>query len=200
MPAWSDQYGGPLSDPQIQYLFALIRSADPAYLQKNGFPSGSNVNGFAQVPNDVQQTDPSAYATAVAQATSSAGSGQFGTAVDDTKQTAVTIDIVQPPAGATCTPACFGVSNVKVKVGTKITWVNKSTSPHTVTAIQGTNPSAPVPDAKIFDSGIGTLLAPGTGTYTITVTQAMYNAQKDHTVIYYCQIHPDMVAELTIVQ
>ncbi|TMD57007.1 MAG: c-type cytochrome, partial [Chloroflexi bacterium] len=35
MPAWSDQYGGPLTQDQITYLFDLVRSADPAYLAKN---------------------------------------------------------------------------------------------------------------------------------------------------------------------
>ncbi len=198
MPAWGDQFGGPLSDPQVQYLFALIRSADPAYLQKNGLPSGANANGFTQVPNDLQQSQPSAYQTAVAQATAGAGTGQFGAAVDDTSKTSVTIDITEPPSGATCSPACFGTLNVKVKVGTKITWVNKSSSPHTVTAIKGTNPAAPVPDPSLFDSGVANLIAPN-GTYSVTITQAMYNAQKDHTVIYYCQIHPSMVAMLTIV-
>jgi plastocyanin len=118
--------------------------------------------------------------------------------VDDTGKTEVTIDIVEPPAGATCSPACFGTMNVKVKVGTKITWVNKSSSPHTVTAIKGTNPAAPVPDPSLFDSGVANLIAPN-GTYSVTITQAMYNAQKDHTVIYYCQIHPSMLAMLTIV-
>ena len=107
MPAWSDQYGGPLSDPQIQYLFALIRSADPAYLQKNGYPSGSNANGFAQVPSLIQQNQPIAYQTAVAQATANAGTGQFGAAVDDTAKTDVTLNIVAPPPGASCRPACF---------------------------------------------------------------------------------------------
>lgn len=198
MPAWSDQYGGPLSDAQIQYLFALIRSADPAYLQKNGYPSGANANGFTQVPNDIQQTQPSAYQTAVAQATANAGTGQFGAAVDDTSKTEVTIDITAPTAGQSCSPDCFATPNVKVKVGTKITWVNKSTAPHTVTAIKGTNPAQPVPDPSLFDSGISTLIAPN-GTYSITVTQAMYNAQKDHTLVYYCQIHPSMTAMLTIV-
>lgn len=198
MPAWGDQFGGPLSDPQVQYLFALIRSADPAYLQKNGLPSGANANGFTQVPNDLQQSQPSAYQTAVAQATAGAGTGQFGAAVDDTGKTEVTIDIIEPPAGATCSPSCFGTMNVKVKVGTKITWVNKSSAPHTVTAIKGTNPAAPVPDPSLFDSGVANLIAPN-GTYSVTITQAMYNAQKDHTVIYYCQIHPSMLAMLTIV-
>lgn len=198
MPAWSDQYGGPLSQPQIQYLFALIRSSDPAYLKSNGYPTGPNSNGFNQVPTDIQQSNPAGYQAAVATATAAAGTGQFGAPKDETTLKDVTINIVAPPPGATCTPACFEDLNVKVKVGTKITWVNKSTSPHTVTAIKGTNPGSPSPDPSLFDSGMANLIAPN-GTFSITVTQAMYNAHPDHTLIYYCQIHPGMVAILTIV-
>ena len=35
--------------------------------------------------------------------------------------------------------------------------------------------------------------------YTYTVAQAAYNFSSKHTVIYYCQFHPAMIAELTIV-
>src|SRR6266852_7556502 len=63
MPAWSQQFGGPLSDNDIQYLFDLIRSSDPAYLVKNGYPAG---NGFDQVPTFIQTSNPNAYQTAVA--------------------------------------------------------------------------------------------------------------------------------------
>lgn len=205
MPAWSDQFGGPLSDPQIQYLFALVRSADPSYLSKNGYPTGSGADGFSQVPADLQASSLSSYGTAVAQATSAAGSGQFGTAVDDTKEPAVTIDIdstlpSNAPAGAVCAPACFANLNIKVKVGTKITWVNKSTTPHTVTAIHGLDPSSEKPDASVFDSGVGTLIQPG-GSYVYTVTAAAYTANPStHSVIYYCQIHPGMLAMITVVQ
>jgi plastocyanin/mono/diheme cytochrome c family protein len=198
MPAWSDQYGGPLSDPQIQYLFALIRSANPSYLTKNGYPSGPGSNGFSQVPADVQQANASAYATAVAQASAGAGTGQFGAPVDDTGKTAVTIDITAPPAGATCSPACFATPNIKVKVGTKITWVNQSTSPHTVTAIKGLDPSKEVADAQVFDSGATTLIQPN-ASFSYTVTMAAYNANPTHQVVYYCQIHPGMLAMITIV-
>jgi mono/diheme cytochrome c family protein/plastocyanin len=197
MPAWGNQFGGPLSDPQVDYLFALIRSADPTYVKAN-YPSGAETNGFKQVAPYMQQNQPATYATAVAQATAAAGTGQFGAPVDDTAQKTVAIEITEPGGTQTCTPACFGTPNVKVKVGTKITWTNKSTTPHTVTAIQGTNVGAPVADPSIFDSGPATLINPG-ATFSITVTQAMYNAQKDHTVIYFCRIHPDMVAMLTIV-
>ncbi len=200
MPAWSDQYGGPLTQTDIQYLFELIRSADPNYLSKNGYPTGKGTNGFNQVPGILQNTNPTAYQTAVAQATAGAGAGQFGKPVDKTKQKAVTINIIQPPPpGASCSPACFEFPNTQVKVGTTITWVNKSTTPHTVTAIMGENPSSPTPASQIFDSGASKLIMPGQS-FTYTVTKASYNFNKDHAVVYYCQIHPSMVAELTIVQ
>ncbi len=198
MPAWSEQYGGPLTQTDIQYLFALIRSADPTYLSKNGYPTGPGSNGFSQVPSELQTSNPTAYQTAVAQATAAAGVGQFGQPVDATKSTSVIINIVLPPSGATCSPACYSPTNVKVKVGTTITWVNKSTTPHTVTAMVGENPASETPAPQVFDSGIGKLLLPDQS-FTYKVTLAAYNFNKDHAVLYYCQIHPSMVAELTIV-
>src|SRR6266487_1821257 len=194
MPAWLEDFGGPLTQIDIQYLFSLIRSADPNYLSKNGYPTGPGSNGFSQVPSNLQNTNPTAYQTAVAQATASA-SGQLGQPVDMTNKKAVTLDIVPPPSGATCSPACFSPLNVKVKVGTVITWVNKSTTPHTVTAMVGENPSSPTPAAKIYDSGATKLIMPNQ-TFTYTVTMAAYNFNKNHAVFYYCQIHPSMVAEL----
>ncbi len=199
MPAWLDQNGGPLTQTQIQYLFALLRSADPAYLAKNGFPTGPGTNGFDQVPGELKSSNLTAYQTAVAQATAGAGVGQFGTPVDMTNKSAVTINIVQPPPGATCTPACFSPANVKIKVGTTITWVNKSTTPHTVTAIKGENPSIPVVAANIFDSGTAKLILPGQS-FTYTVAPSAYTFNPDHAVVYYCQIHPVMTAVLTVVQ
>lgn len=198
MPAWSEQYGGPLTQTDIQYLFALVRSADPDYLAKNGYPTGKGTNGFDLIPGLVQVSNPTAYQTAVAQATAAAGVGQFGAPVDATASKAVTINIELPPSGATCNPACYAPTNIKVKVGTTITWVNKSTTPHTVTAMVGEIPSSETPAPQIFDSGVGKLLLPGQH-YTYTVTLAAYNFNKDHVVLYYCQIHPSMVAELTIV-
>lgn len=209
MPAWSDQYGGPLTQDQIQYLFQLVRSADPTYLTKNGFPGGSGTNGFTQVPGIIQQNQPIPYQTAIAQATAGSGIGQFPT-VDMTSQKAITIDIIDSPSGAQCSPACFAFAdpknpgqqiispNVKVKVGTKITWINKSKTIHTVTSIVGENPGSPVP-AKVFDSGISAGIATN-GTYSYTVTQSAYTFNSNHVVVYYCQYHPGMVAALTISQ
>lgn len=222
MPAFSQQYGGALTQDDIQYLFDLIRSADPAYLTKNGYPTGSGSNGFDQVSSQLQGSSVSAYSTAIAQSTASAegtpqgtpatGTGQgtpaatptpatnqFGAPVDMTGKNAVTINIVNSPSGATCQPSCFQVLNVKVKVGTKITWVNQSTAPHTVTAIKGTNPAAETPDASIFDSGLNTPINPN-ASYSYTVTMAAYNANPNHIVVYYCQFHTTMLAMITIVK
>jgi len=114
MPAWSQRYGGPLTDDDIQYLFDLIRSADPAYAAKNGLP---NHNGFSDVAAYLQSNNPTGYQTAVAQE----GAGQFGKPVDMTKQKKITINIVNSPAGASCSPACYDPINIKVKVGTVLT-------------------------------------------------------------------------------
>jgi plastocyanin/mono/diheme cytochrome c family protein len=195
MPAYSDQFAGPLDTNDIQYIFQLVRSADPAYLQKNGFTGSAAVNGFTQVASDLQSSNPSGYATAVAQE----ASGQFGAPVDMTNKKAVTITIINSPSGASCQPACFSPANVKVKVGTTITWINKSSVAHTVTAIVGSNLGSPTPAPKIFDSGATTLIAPGK-TFTYTVTTAAYNFNKNHELYYYCRIHPGMLGELTIVQ
>jgi len=193
MQAFSQQFNGPLDDNDIQYLFDLIRSSDPAYLTKNGYPTGANVNGFAQVPNDIQLNNPSLYATAVAQE----AAGQFGTPVDMTNSKNVTINIVAPTNGQNCNPDCYTPINIKVKVGTKITWVNKSPVGHTVTAIQGTNPSVQNVAANVFDSGNTPI--PTNGQFTWVVSMAGYNLNPDHTVLYFCRIHPQMVAMLVIV-
>ncbi len=190
--ARSDQYGGPLTDIDVNYLLQFVRSADPQYLKKQGF--SPDENGFAQLPQYLQNTSPSLYQAAV----SLGSAGQFGNAVDMTNQKAITITMVMPPTGASCTPACYDLPNVKVKVGTKITWVNKTPEAHTVSAIVGQNTAAPKVAPEIFDSGL-TKGIPTNGTFTYTVTEAAYNFNPDHTVIYYCQYHPDMLAELTIV-
>lgn len=193
MAPFSQQFNGPLDDNDIQYLFDLIRSSDAAYLTKNGYPTGTNANGFTQVPNDIQLNNPSLYATAVAQE----AAGQFGTPVDMTNAKNVTINILAPTSGQSCNPDCYTPINIKVKVGTKITWVNKSPDPHTVTAIQGTNPSVHTVASNVFDSGNTPI--PTNGQFSWTVTMAAYNLNSDHTVIYFCRIHPQMVAMLVIV-
>jgi plastocyanin len=191
----SQAYGGPLDANQIQYIFQLIRSADPAYMQKQGYPT-TVANGFNGLLDYVQNTYPAQYQTAVDLGTN----GQFGTPVDDTKLKAVALSMVNPPVGAACTPSCFGPINIQVKVGTVITWTNATSQPHTVTALSGDDPTAaPVPAPQIFDSGKSTSKYVQTGgTFKYTVTLTAYNLNPDHRIYYFCRIHPTMLAELVI--
>ncbi|MBO0778340.1 MAG: hypothetical protein J2P37_05880 [Ktedonobacteraceae bacterium] len=190
----SDQYGGALLSNDIDYLFELIRSDDPSYLQKNQLPAGS---GFSKLPEYLQNNNPTLYDAA----TKAANPVDFGEPVDKTSASTVSMDIVKADPsikGCKTETACFQFVNIKVKVGQKITWTNKDVSPHTVTAITGTDPSKVTPAPQIFDSG-KTGFSNGQS-FTYTVTQDAYNLNPDHTVIYYCSLHPDMLAKLTIVQ
>jgi len=191
----SDRYGGQLLSNYVDYLMAFIHSADPAYAKKNGYTGEAAINGFEKLPEYLQANNPTQYKAAVSLATL----GQFGAPMDMTAQKAVTINIVDQVAGRSCGTGCYDPINVQVKVGTVITWVNKSKMGHTVTAIVGSDTATHKAAPEIFDSGMAKLLQPGQS-FSYTVTAAAYNFNADHSVIYYCIVHPDMVAKLTIVQ
>ncbi len=203
---FSQDYNGPLSANDVQYLFEFLRSADPAYLVKNGYASSqvqaASQNGFNSladvlqngIPPDISANAP-AYATAVALGKA----GQFGVPTDMTKMSHVTMSIVPTAPERSCQPACYQILNLEVKVGTVITWINQSPDKHTVTALYGNGSNAGKLAPQIFDSGYNTGITTGKQ-YSYTVTQAAYNFNKDHTVVYFCQYHVQMLAKLTIVQ
>lgn len=76
----------------------------------------------------------------------------------------------------------FNPANRTVSAGTTITWTNNDNVSHTVTS--GT-PQNPTPN--LFDSGS---IPPG-GTFQHTFSQA-------GTFAYYCTIHPNMTAQITV--
>jgi plastocyanin len=198
---FGESFNGPLSSNDVEYLFQFLRSADPEYLQKNGYASGSSANGFNKLADFLQNGsatapgNPSAYATAVALGKA----GQFGVATDMTKTNHVTMNIVSSVAGRSCQPACYQILNLQVKVGTVITWINQSPDKHTVSALYGDGSNTAKLAPQIFDSGFNNGVKTG-GQYSYTVTEAAYKFNTNHTVVYYCQYHPAMLAELTIVQ
>lgn len=183
-----DTYGGALLSNDVDYLMTFLRA------------SSNDPNGLSQLPAYLQAN----YATQYDAAVSLGKNGQFGQAVDMTGKTELAIDIVTPgQSGVSCASqtGCYSLLNVKVKVGTKITWTNKSNMAHTVTAVQGTNISSPQANKTLLDSGQGgssDLLQTGQS-FTWTVTEAAYNANPDtHALDYFCTIHPDMLAQLVI--
>lgn len=126
--------------------------------------------------------------------TSTPGAG----AVATTAPTAAPTDTVAPTTAPTATTASSGGSAVvikidgafgnykfdpgtmTVKVGTKVTWMNVSSSPHTVTSDSGAPAS--------FDSSA---VDASTGTFSFTFTKAgTYN--------YHCNFHPYMHATITV--
>ena len=191
-----DQFGGGLSSNDVQNIVDFLRSADPTYLKQNGYPMH---NGFDDLAAYLQANNPTQYQAAITYAQT----GQFGTPKDLTKQKTVAMDIVTPgTAGVTCQSqqGCFQYVSIEVKVGTTITWTNTSKLGHTVTALSGTNTASPTPAPNIFDSshGTSTLIQPGQK-FSYKVTMAAYNADPaTHHVIYYCKIHPDMLAQITV--
>ncbi|GCE06609.1 cupredoxin domain-containing protein [Dictyobacter aurantiacus] len=182
----ADTYGGALLSNDIDYLMAFIRSTDPKNHEKNGLDG---------LPDYLQANNTTLYNAAVTYGKE----GQFGTAQDMSNQSSITLTIVDPGTnGVTCQSqsGCFTPINVKVKVGTKITWVNKSKLAHTVVAVQGQDIAQPKAASQIFDSK--KQIATG-DSFTYTVTDAAYNLNSDtHRLLYYCSIHPDMVAQLVI--
>ncbi len=75
----------------------------------------------------------------------------------------------------------FSPQTLTVKVGTKVTWMNNDSAPHTVTS--ASNKSVSATPTGLFDSG---QLAPGR-TFSFTFTKA-------GTYFYECTIHKAMPA------
>jgi plastocyanin len=193
----SDQYGGALLANDVTDLLNFIHSDSPAFLQKNGY-THNQLNDLAAY---LQGSAPTQYAAAI----TFAKNGQFGAPIDKTNESNITIDIVDPgQEGTNCpsTDGCFTPPNVTVKVGTTITWVNKSKVGHTVTATDGQNLASPKAVPQIFSSSpqYPNGLIPTGGTFSYTITTDAYNFNSStHEIIYYCSVHPAMLAKLTIV-
>lgn len=180
MPAWSQAFGGPLTEEDISYLVTFIRSSDKAYLAQNNLPT---VNGFSYVLGTLQT------ATQIAQYNDQLKSGSRPTdIVDLTSQSTVTIDAINDPTNA----SGFGWqvkgypnAHIKIKVGTTVVWTNPSSSAaHNVASGNGQ------PDGKFT---LPKLLQPGgpdSSSFTFT-TAGDYP--------FFCLIHPAMTGYIQVV-
>ncbi len=183
MPAWSELYGGPLTADDISYLVALIRSSDPTYLKNNHI--SDMTNGFTYVYGELTtQAQIDLYKQRTGKPVT-----DFGPVVDKTNTNQVTMDIVDSKANASGYD--FQYLNLKIKAGTTVTWVNVSGAPHTVVSGQ---PNAP--DGKFDSTKEKPLLVQGNqgaaSTYSFTFNET-------GTFVYYCSLHPSMVAQITVV-
>jgi plastocyanin/mono/diheme cytochrome c family protein len=190
MPAWLNTYGGPLTQEDISYLLALIRSSEPSYRDaqaKAGTPLPSDVNGFDYVVGTLSQSQ-----LATATALSKPQKPDPTTFKDLTGQKNVTIAAYNDTGSAgTFHWAVQGdtLSNIIISAGTTITWTNASNTAHNVYSGYGTFDASPPPDG--FKSGLLNTAANGGGTFTFT-----YSAAGEYQ--YFCGIHPYMKGWITV--
>jgi plastocyanin/mono/diheme cytochrome c family protein len=193
MPAWLDSYGGSLTENDISYLIALIRSSDPAYRQAHDLAS---VNGFdliyGTLTNPTQIAD---YKQQEAQLKAGATKPPASAFTDLTSQTTVTIDAQDTSANSSgfgwfavgAKPASNAADNatITIKVGTKVTWTNKSSAFHNVVSgVPGQPPQNAFPQSPL-------LAANSSDTYSFTFTKA-----GDYP--FYCGIHPTMIGFIEV--
>ncbi|HEY7347399.1 MAG TPA: plastocyanin/azurin family copper-binding protein [Ktedonobacterales bacterium] len=189
MPAWSELYGGPLTADDISYLVALIRSSDPTYLKTNH--QNDMTNGFTyvygQLTTQAQIDVFNQYCAEPSQnRTHCSPPSSFGEEVDMTKSNQIAMKIVNGgPAGWG-----FEFTNIKIKVGTTVTWTNVSSAQHTVTSGTPNKPDG------IFDSGTTNFLQPNDQGAS-SVFSHTFDTPGSFT--YYCIIHPGMIAKITVV-
>ncbi len=88
---------------------------------------------------------------------------------------------------ATLGDKAFSPSDVKIKVGSTITWTNNDNNIHTVTSGVPNTPNA----GQVFDSGLTSLISPSK-TYSHTFTNT-------GDFSYFCRLHPTMRGEIEVV-
>jgi plastocyanin/mono/diheme cytochrome c family protein len=177
MPAWSNRFGGSLTDDDIAYLVALIRSSDTAYLKQNNLPA---TNGFGYVLGTLANPTQIAQYNQQLKGGSKPPPDQFK---DFTAQTTVSVDMANVATNSSGFD--FDPPFITIKVGTTVTWNNKTIVPHNVFPRQGTTPPDPA-----FKSP--PVIAAENGTWSFTFT-------KPGEYQYYCAIHPAMLGWITVV-
>jgi plastocyanin/mono/diheme cytochrome c family protein len=181
MPAWLNTYGGSLTQDDINYLVALIRSSDPKYTASKGL---SSTNGFTYVYDTLINSTQQAEYKIEAKGGSKPPAANF---VDKTADKTVTIDAVDSTTNSSGYDwqIAGGTSpDIIIKAGTTVVWDNQSTGgiPHSVVSGSGGTPNNKFPTSPIFSPG---------GSYSYTFTAAGEYP-------FYCGVHPAMVGWISV--
>jgi plastocyanin/mono/diheme cytochrome c family protein len=181
MPAWLNTYGGSLTQDDINYLVALIRSSDPKYTASKGLAS---TNGFTYVYDTLINATQQADYKSQAKGGSKPPAANF---VDKSAEKTVTIDAVDSTTNSSGYDwqIAGGTSpDIIIKAGTTVVWDNQSTGgiPHSVVSGSGGTPNNKFPTSPIFSPG---------GSYSYTFTAAGEYP-------FYCGVHPAMVGWISV--
>ena len=194
MPQWGQDYGGPLNVDDVNALTLLITSGSPSLLKKNPAPSNITTNGFDFVPSFLINstiTPSPANSFQLYNEELAALNAPQGVPADFTAVKTLTIPILDTPTSATSLygflvtdPKTQQPNNlVEVKIGTVITWDNKSSALHSVTSgAPGTGDANTWPT---FDVAVG--------------KQGTLTFNKAGTFYYYCKYHTSMIGEIVVV-
>jgi nitrite reductase (NO-forming) len=82
----------------------------------------------------------------------------------------------------------FSPNLLKIKAGSTVTWINNDNTIHTITSGKPNTPNA----GEAFDSGLTALIMPAK-TFSHTFTNIGEFS-------YFCRLHPNMMATITVVQ
>jgi plastocyanin len=130
------------------------------------------VAGFLLSRNDKKTTSSS-------QATNSSENNDMAGNSTSSAQQAQTNQTTQSTSQITISNFAFSPDSTTVKVGTKVTWTNNDSAPHTVTSDSGS-----ILNSDTLNKG---------DSFSFTFDQA-------GTYKYHCKIHPSMTAVVTVVQ
>ncbi|PWT76876.1 MAG: hypothetical protein C5B60_03585 [Chloroflexi bacterium] len=183
MPSWSNRFGGPLTDDDISYLVALIRSSDPTYRAQNNL---ADTNGFGYVLASLTNPTQIAEYHLEQKGGSKPPATQF---VDLTNQATVTIESLDTPGGS----FAYGwqavgtkTSDIIIKAGTKVTWSNVSSTFHNVYQGAGGTATNKFPPSGIIQPKVAS-------------SDYSYTFKTPGEYPFYCQIHPAMIGWITVV-
>lgn len=198
MPQWSQRYGGPFNDDDVNSLATFVLSSTQQGRDK--LKSPNSTNGFSLIypllqqaldnatTNDAKKTAQTAIDNYKNQ--EAAANRPKDAPIDLTAQTAVTVPIInaateQAGWGFIYTdPTSKATSHViKIKVGTKVTFENQSSAPHNVVSDITTGPQADFKSPPLINQ---------TESWTYTFTQP-----GDYP--YHCGLHPAMKASIEVV-
>jgi len=185
MPAWLNTYGGPLTQDDVSYLVALIRSSEPnsAVNKQRVMNHLPVINGFDYVSGTLTSSQ-----IATATALAAPKKPDPSTFVDETGKKTVSVVAQDVAGGSTYQWVVAGTqkSSMIISAGTTVTWSNDSSVAHNVYSGYGLFQSNPPPNG--FKSSI---FNKGDGSFSFT-----YDTPGEYA--YYCGIHPYMKGWITV--